>query len=280
MLERLVEQRKAITAANTECQPPAELNTQQWLLTEKVIKLLRVFEEATREVSGEYASASIIIPIISALKKGISEDKEDHGIMSMKRGMLKSIQDRYGNVEQESLCVLATILDPRFKLKGFMSASSAAHARMLLITECEVYLKKLRSDNDQPQAKRSRRDSREKSSSALWSLFDELMANSANGDEDDCGTEAEMIAEMYLKEPVISRSEHMHPLQYWQSKKAIWPCLAHLACKYLCIPPSSAASERLFSSASDIISAERNRILPEKAEMLLFIKKNLPVVGY
>ena len=64
MLERLVEQRKAITAANTECQPPAELNTQQWLLAEKVIKLLKVFEEATREVNGEYASASIIIPII------------------------------------------------------------------------------------------------------------------------------------------------------------------------------------------------------------------------
>ena len=99
-----------------------------------MIKLLRVFEEATREVSGEYASASIIIPIISALKKGISEDDEDHGIMS------KSIQDRYGNVEQESLCVLATSLDPRFKLKGFMSASSSAHARMLLITECEAYL--------------------------------------------------------------------------------------------------------------------------------------------
>ena len=38
MLERLVEQRKAITAANTECHPPAELNTQQWLLAEKVIK--------------------------------------------------------------------------------------------------------------------------------------------------------------------------------------------------------------------------------------------------
>ena len=36
-------------------------------------------------------------------------------------------------------------------------------------------------------------------------------------------------------------------------------------------------SERLFSSASDIVSTERNRLLPEKAEMLLFIKKNLPV---
>jgi len=94
--------------------------------------------------------------------------------------MLKSIQDRYGNVKQESLYVLATILDPRFKLKGFMSASSTAHARMLLITECEIYLKKCQSDSDQPQPKRSRRDSSEKSSSALWNLFDELIADSGN----------------------------------------------------------------------------------------------------
>ena len=105
MLERLVEQRKAITAANTECHPPAGLNTQQWLLAEKVIKLLKVFEEGTWEVSGEYASASVIIPIISALKKNISDDEDDQGVMSMKRGMLKSVQDRYENIEQESLCV-------------------------------------------------------------------------------------------------------------------------------------------------------------------------------
>jgi len=38
MLERLVEQRKTITAANTECQPPAELSTQQWVLAGKVIE--------------------------------------------------------------------------------------------------------------------------------------------------------------------------------------------------------------------------------------------------
>lgn len=43
----LVEQKKTITAANTECQPPTELCTQQWNLAEKVIKLLKVFEEAT-----------------------------------------------------------------------------------------------------------------------------------------------------------------------------------------------------------------------------------------
>ena len=52
---------------------------------------------------------------------------------------------------------------------------------------------------------------------------------------------------MNLKETLLSHSEHIHPLatefEYWQSKKAIWPCLAHLASKYVGVPPSSATSE-------------------------------------
>ena len=77
---------------------------------------------------------------------------------------------------------------------------------------------------------------------------------------------------MYLKEPVLSHVEHIHPLTYWKEKKPLWPCLVDLACKYLSILPSSVASERLFSSAANVLSPERNRMLPEKAEMLLFPK--------
>ena len=68
MLERLIEQRRAITVAITECQPPTELRAQQWLLAEKVVLLLKIFEEATRESSSDYASASVVIPIINTLK--------------------------------------------------------------------------------------------------------------------------------------------------------------------------------------------------------------------
>ena len=53
-----------------------------------------------------------------------------------------------------------------------------------------------------------------------------------------------------------------------------------MATKFLSIPPFSASSERLFSSAGDIISKERNRLGIEKAEKLLFVKKNLPVLDY
>lgn len=85
-----------------------------------------VFEKATHVVSGDYASSSVIIPILNTLKVALTIEEEDEGTMRMKRGMLKSLEDRYGDVEQNPLCALATVLDPRFKLKLFSSAASAA----------------------------------------------------------------------------------------------------------------------------------------------------------
>ena len=285
MLERLVEQKKAITASNTECQPPTELRAQQWILAEKVVNLLKVFEEATREISGDYSSASIVIPIINSLKRTISQEEDDHGIMGMKRGMLRSITDRYGDIEQQPLCVLATVLDPRFKLKVFSSATYSANARMLLIQECELWLSNFSCGGSEPQPKRAKTGTQptdKQSSSTLWSLFDEMLADSEDCSEGEGQSRntAEIMVDMYLKEPILARSERIHPLTYWLGKKTLWPCLVDLACKYLSIPPSSVPSERLFSSAADIVSQERNRILPDKAEMLLFLKKNLPVVGF
>ena len=61
--------------------------------------LLKVFEEATHEVNGEYASVSVIIPIVSIVKKTFLKNVDNHSIMSMTRRMLKSIQDRYGDIE-------------------------------------------------------------------------------------------------------------------------------------------------------------------------------------
>ena len=52
---------------------------------------------------------------------------------------------------------------------------------MLLVTECESYISSLQqeTENDKPQPKCRRK---EKASSALWSLFDELIAVSENSD--------------------------------------------------------------------------------------------------
>ena len=53
-----------------------------------------------------------------------------------------------------------------------------------------------------------------------------------------------------------------------------------MAKKYLSPPLASTDVKRLFSKAGDIFSNERNRLLPENLEKLLFYRENFPVVGF
>jgi len=52
-----------------------------------------MYKEATHEISGDYSSASVIIPIINELKRMISQEEDDHGIIGMNReGCLDLLQ--------------------------------------------------------------------------------------------------------------------------------------------------------------------------------------------
>ena len=62
---------------------------------------------------------------------------------------------------------------------------------------------------------------------------------------------------------------------FWLIKKDQFPTLFQLAMKYLCIPATSAPSERVFSVASKIISKFRNRLSPDIAGSILFIHGSL-----
>ena len=77
MLERLIEQRQIICTAETECQVNSELTNQQWQLAEKVVKVLKPFEEATVAVSREGASAALTIPIVNSLTHFLRNTAED-----------------------------------------------------------------------------------------------------------------------------------------------------------------------------------------------------------
>lgn len=63
--------------------------------------------------------------------------------------------------------------------------------------------------------------------------------------------------------------------KFWIQKKGQFPILYMLAMKYLCIPATSAPSERVFSTASRIISKFRNRINHDTAGSILFVNGSL-----
>lgn len=81
--------------------------------------------------------------------------------------------------------------------------------------------------------------------------------------------------ETYLGEAAILREDK--PLQYWMVNNVRFPNLARVASRHLSAPCTSVDSERLFSSVSHIVNDSRNRLTADHAEMILFIKKNLPL---
>jgi hypothetical protein len=86
----------------------------------------------------------------------------------------------------------------------------------------------------------------------------------------------------YLKMPHLPMREHDNkgrlrytdPLKWWSKNSIVFPTLLLLVKRLLCIPATSAPSERVFSAAGLTISKDRASLLPEHASDMIFLKKS------
>jgi len=63
--------------------------------------------------------------------------------------------------------------------------------------------------------------------------------------------------------------------KYWHEHKFVLTPLSEIALKYLIVPATSVPAERIFSKAGQILSAQRNRLLPKNLDILIFLNKNM-----
>lgn len=70
------------------------------------------------------------------------------------------------------------------------------------------------------------------------------------------------------------------PVIYWKASAHLYPNVAAVARRFPATPPSSVDSERAFSTAGDICNDKRSSLSAPKTEILLFLKKNLPIVNF
>ena len=61
------------------------------------------------------------------------------------------------------------------------------------------------------------------------------------------------------------------PLNFWRLNNKIYPTLTKLAIKYFSISPGSSISERVFSTAGNIVTKKRSKLKQEKVNMLVFL---------
>jgi hypothetical protein len=79
--------------------------------------------------------------------------------------------------------------------------------------------------------------------------------------------EVDRYIELDLKGEVF-----VDPLHFWKKNESNYPCLSRLAKRYFAIPCSSAAVEREFSAAGQIVSQRRSTLEPSTVNNILFLR--------
>ncbi|KAJ8332474.1 hypothetical protein SKAU_G00426470 [Synaphobranchus kaupii] len=276
MIQSLVEQKRALGAYAADFDLPVTLTAHQWGILENMIALLAPFEQLTRDISCAEASAADVIPAVVALTRLLGRRSDsDSGVQTAKSTLLEAVSDRFNGVQSEALYSVATMLDARYKDRYFDTDKKEGARNLLLKVVNEMVgggdgqHGDASTDSGDPPPKKTR------PGTLLLDMYQEIIEENVISEQASTSETASQV-HAYLGEATIPRNAS--PLEYWKSNQARFPALARVARKYLSAPSTSVDSERLFSAVAHVIDEKRNRINCEKAEMLIFVQKNLPFI--
>ncbi|XP_014063003.1 zinc finger BED domain-containing protein 4 [Salmo salar] len=280
MLERLVEQKKAVDGMSVECNFREMISCDQWEVMQSVCNALKPFEVACREMSNRTATLGQVIPLIHILNRKIDMlFDETMGIDNMLKSLKEAMVSRMSSTLHDPRYTWATMLDPRYKTSLF-TEEEAEQCKQDLISELQVSLST--SIEIKPSLSNGCGGEVPVSSSGspsnkdnLWALMDDIRHKIK---QEDKPKSSELAVLEYLEEDILDQS--CDPLDYWNLKKLLWPDLAKVAVRYVGCPPSIVPAEILFSTASVNCALNQPMPLLENMEGLLFLKVNLPLIYY
>ena len=279
MFQRMLEQKRGIVLYLSEEQSAKHLQVltpSQWELMQNTVCILQPFEELTRDMSNDNATMSLVIPAVRKLTHYLTNCSSSPGLKLMVKELLKAVQERYTDMQRNRACVVSTVLDPRFKLKWCETEIESAEAKCATRDAVRLHSEQTEMQQtatetlSQPEREQEPAAKKRKTEEGVWSYWDRLQ--SANTTPSTVEPLDKQLS-MYLAEPCSQRSDD--PCAWWRQNRDRFPLLASAARVYLGSPPTSVSSERLFSIASHVCSSRRNRLLPSRAEQLVFLKWNM-----
>lgn len=272
MLQRFVQLEDAVKATIALIDKELPLITQkEWIIIKHLCTILKPFEDATKNVSGEsYCSASLVIPITNGLINVYSKIKTEEyptEILSLVLKIESGLKERLGNVEKSNTLAICTFLDPRFKNLAFSVPFKADNIKQI-VTSAVSSIYSCQTDPIIQEAEFSEADSSKELS--IWNYFDSYVAH--HKPRGTTTSRAIIEVQRYLEDDVISRKAD--PLEWWRTNRFKYPKLSCIAQEYLCSLASSVPCERLFSKAGQVLNERRTRLNDKKTKMLLFLNSN------
>lgn len=285
MLDRFLKTKNAIIATVALVKNDLSLTNEDWVVIE-VVPVLKTFMDITVEVSTEKnVSLSKVIVYCRLLRRyidqclnGVREQQYSENVHKLLTVLHEQIHKRFYNLEKNVLYAESTILDPRFKNKGFRDESNykSAFESLKLKVGVAINISSTESSAASTSAQKevapviSTSTSAVNKTDSLWNDFDMEIASLVPEN-----TTAAGIVELqkYINEPIIKRSED--PLLWWHTRRCVYPILYKYMLKRLNLVATSVPCERIFSKAGLIQSEKRTRLSSTKVSQLLFIGSNL-----
>ncbi|XP_056322340.1 E3 SUMO-protein ligase ZBED1-like [Danio aesculapii] len=311
MLERFLEQQPAICATlllsevrKTE-KDLCTLTESDVTTAEEVVSALKPMKEATQYMSEKKTpTLSVVAPLQDTLINGLKPIEDESAVIKeMKAAMAGDLQKRY--IDLKATLHACSAMDPRFKSLPFLTEDERQEVYDGLIAEAarlsmqpseslwsvdEQGTANAHADDEGMASKEDDEDTVDegeqfmegvssqgrntRQSCPLAALLGERYGGGAaqtkkNTQED----EAKEQMTRYKEADLLEVKED--PLVWWKEHLCQYPLFSQLAKRYLCIPGTSVSSERVFSTAGDIITSQRSALLPEHVDQIIFLNKNL-----
>ena len=279
MMNSLLPNRSAIYSVlhNKEFTKPdtarkLEIKNEHWMLIEKLCEVLKPFDVATSQLSGEkYPTLGSVYPLIHGIITNhlIAKEEDSPEVFFFKETVRKNLTERFmvGN-EHQSDDIIATALHPRYKHLKFLGKQSRMMIQTRIEDLCEEIARKTtgKPETEMPELPvappKIKKESEEHCEAAMKYLMGDIYEVS---DDEEESIETEVSR--YMVEP--RRLEE--PLSWWKANASRFPHLQKLAKRFLCRPCTSVPSERLFSAAGHMVTKDRARLDPDTVDELLFL---------
>lgn len=301
MVSRILEQKEAVRLVLG-----ADRSTSNIVPTWQDLDVLQAIDQAisplsslTDILSGEqYVTVSAVLPILCILETDLLKEQDTDAPLTkdIKHRIIEDITKRYTEAKLGDKVIeilrVASFLDPRFKMKYLeqLQEGELCAVKQKVIDECMSVCSEIQEQGETTQSADSIPEPSAPKKRNLGTLFKnheikirEEQEHTLSGDsvsESNPISIEERHRQKVTKEVgdylTASRLDFEEdPLLWWKAQPFSYPILGNVARKYLCVCATSSASERLFSTAGNIVSSFRATLKPDKVDMLVFLSKNL-----
>ncbi|KAK0132046.1 Zinc finger BED domain-containing protein 1 [Merluccius polli] len=263
MIQRLLEQEKAITQVLAADRSTRHLDID---VLDAVSKALGPLLDFTDALSSEnYVTVSFLRPILHLFSSELLQEKDEDADLTktIKKSVLDYVMAKYSDPEVADLINMASFLDPRFRTQH-LSQEEILVIKARVVREGEsvsampsgpaaATSETSPQSAEKAQGQATEENQRKKQRKSLGSFFKRKAATEVSTSVSDTEKIEAELNSYLLGEVADSES---NPLAWWK----VHEVKSRLVKKYLCIPATSTASERVGKSIFVLSLISENKL--------------------